>query len=197
MGKDWHRKISMEGGEAELWQHIERMTFPGMQGTPYLNNIAGKAVFFKETLSDEYRARQFKIVENAKSLADNLSDMGYDVVTGGTDNHMILVNVTNLKEGLSGSAAQRCLEDCGIVVDRARLPYDEMLPDLASGVRLGTHIVTRNGMGRKEMDSISELFNGVLKKVEAKGSADYHLDESFREEKRRQVRDLCLRFPIH
>ncbi|MHC4345956.1 MAG: serine hydroxymethyltransferase, partial [Planctomycetota bacterium] len=140
---------------------------------------------------------QFKIVENAKSLADNLSDMGYDVVTGGTDNHMILVNVTNLKEGLSGSAAQRCLEDCGIVVDRARLPYDEMLPDLASGVRLGTHIVTRNGMGRKEMDSISELFNGVLKKVEAKGSADYHLDESFREEKRRQVRDLCLRFPIH
>jgi glycine hydroxymethyltransferase len=168
-----------------------------MQGTPYLNNVAGKTVFFKETFSDEYRARQFKIVENAKSLADSLSEMGYDVVTGGADNHMILVNVTSFKEGLNGTAAQRCLEDCGIVVDRARLPYDAMPPDLASGVRLGTHIVTRNGMGQKEMDSISELFNGVLKKVEAKGNADYHLDESFREEKRRKVRELCQKFPIH
>ncbi|HUT31415.1 MAG TPA: serine hydroxymethyltransferase [Sedimentisphaerales bacterium] len=197
MGKEWHRKISVDGSEAELWQHIEHMTFPGMQGTPYLNNIAGKAVFFKETLSDEYRARQFKIVENAKSLADNLSGMGYDVVTGGTDNHMILINVVNFKEGLSGTAAQRCLEDCGIVVDRARLPYDAMPPELASGVRLGTHIVTRNGMGLKEMDSISELFNGVLKRVEVRGDVGYYLEESFREDKKRQVRDLCQKFPIH
>jgi glycine hydroxymethyltransferase len=123
--------------------------------------------------------------------------MGYDLVTGGTDNHMILVNVTSFKEGLSGTAAQRCLEDCGIVVDRARLPYDEMAPDLSSGIRLGTHIVTRNGMGRREMDSISELFNGVLKEVEAKGNTCFHLDESFREEKRRQVRELCRKFPVH
>jgi glycine hydroxymethyltransferase len=197
MGKDCHRKVNMGGKEVELWEHIESMTFPGMQGTPYLNNIAGKAVFFKETLSDEYRARQFKIVENAKSLADNLSGMGYDVVTGGTDNHMILINVANFKDRLSGTAAQRCLEDCGIVVDRARLPYDAMPPELASGVRLGTHIVTRNGMGLKEMDSISELFNGVLKRVEVQGGVDYHLEKSFREDKKRQVRDLCMRFPIH
>jgi glycine hydroxymethyltransferase len=110
---------------------------------------------------------------------------------------MILVNVTNFKEGLTGAIAQRCLEDCGIVVDRASLPYDAMPPDFASGIRLGTHIVTRNGMGRKEMDSISELFNGVLKKVEAKDSDDYHLGGSFGKEKTRQVRELCQKFPVY
>jgi len=196
MGKDCNRKTSVAGREGALWEHIECMTFPGMQGTPYLNNIAAKAVFFRETLSDEYRTRQFKIVENAKSLADNFSGMGYDVVTGGTDNHMILINVANLKEGLTGAVAQRCLEDCGIVLDRAMLPYDAAPPKLASGIRLGTHIVTSNGMGPKEMGIIPELIDGVLKKVEVQSAVNYHLDEPSKEEKRRQVRDLCQKFPI-
>ncbi|MHC4497838.1 MAG: serine hydroxymethyltransferase [Planctomycetota bacterium] len=197
MGKDCQRKINLGGKEAELWEHIEGMTFPGMQGTPYLNNIAGKGVFFKETLSDEYRTRQFKIVKNAKSLAGNLSSMGYDVVTGGTDNHMILVNVRNFKEGLSGVAAQRCLEECGIVVDRARLPYDATPADLASGIRLGTPIVTKSGMGDKEMSEASGMINAILKQVRIISDREYQIDESFKEEKRKQVKDLCSRFPAH
>jgi glycine hydroxymethyltransferase len=197
MGKDCRWKINVGGKEAELWEHIEGMTFPGMQGTPYLNNIAGKAVFFKETLSDEYRTRQFKIVENAKSLADSLSSMGYDVVTGGTDNHMVLVNVANFKEGLSGAAAQKCLEDCGIVVDKAMLPYDANLPKLASGIRLGTHIVTKNGMGDKEMSEASGMIHAILKQVRIISDREYQIDESFKEEKRKQVKDLCSRFPVH
>jgi len=106
MGKDY------EGRSTKLWEHIQKATFPGLQGTPYFNHIAAKAVFFKETLSDEYRARQFKIIENAKKLADSLQDCGFDIITGGTDNHMVLVNVVNFREGLTGVTAQRSLEQC-------------------------------------------------------------------------------------
>ena len=122
MGRDYDRKIKADGENLALWQCIEKATFPGMQGTPYLNHIAAKAVFFKETLSEEYKAGQFKIIENAKWLASNLLALGYDVLTGGTDNHMLLVNVANSRDALTGVAAQRCLEDCGIVVDRNKLP---------------------------------------------------------------------------
>jgi glycine hydroxymethyltransferase len=196
MGRDYDRKINVRDVEVTLWEQIENTTFPGMQGTPYLNNVAGKAVFFKETLSEEYRTRQFKIIENAKRLAGNFLDMGYDVLTGGTDNHMVLIKVAHLREGLTGAAAQECLEQCGIVVDRARLPYDVRQAGLTSGIRLGTPIVTRNGMGQKEMDRISQLIDAIFREAMTEGAVDFHLDEPFREEKRRQVRDLCQKFPI-
>ncbi|MHC4619005.1 MAG: serine hydroxymethyltransferase [Planctomycetota bacterium] len=196
MGKDFDRKISPAGKEMSLWERIEQATFPGMQGTPYLNNIAAKAAFFKETLSDEYRARQFKVVHNAKKLAANLLDSGYDIVTGGTDNHMVLVNTVNSKEGLTGVIAQRCLEECGVVVDRAVLPYDAKPPLIASGVRLGTPIVTRNGMGEKEMGAIGALIDEILKGVKVVSDTKYEVDEVFPQDQRSRVKDLCSRFPI-
>ena len=142
MGRDYDGTISVSGKQKPLWEHIQKTTFPGVQGTPYLNNVAAKAVFFKETLSDEYRARQFKIVENAGKLADDLMNLGYDVLTGGTENHMALVNVANFREGMTGVIAQKCLEDCDIIVNMNRLPYDTKSMAVASGVRLGTPIVT-------------------------------------------------------
>ena len=172
------------------------MTFPGFQGTPYLNNIAAKAVFFKETLSDEFRARQFIIVDNARKLAGALIDLGYDVLTGGTDNHMVLVNVANFREGLTGVVAQKCLEDCGIIVNMNRLPYDTKGPAVASGVRLGTPIVTKNGMGAEQMHNISGLIDEVLKGVKIEINNQYYTDESFRSEIRDRVRQLCSRFPM-
>jgi glycine hydroxymethyltransferase len=143
MGRDYDTKIAVSGKKTTLAEHIQKTTFPGVQGTPYLNNVAAKAVFFKETLGEQYRARQFKIVENAKRLARALLDLGHDVLTGGTDNHMALINVGNLREGMSGLVAQRCLEDCGIVVNMNRLPYDIRGAAVTSGVRVGTPIVTR------------------------------------------------------
>ncbi len=128
MGRDYDRRAKLSGKEAPLYEHIDRATFPGAQGTPYLNHIAAKAVFFKETLSEEYKARQFKIVENARALAENLVRLGYDVLTGGTDNHMILVDVSNFRDRLTGLAAQKALEECGIIVDMIRLPYDKKGP---------------------------------------------------------------------
>ncbi len=197
MGRDFDRKIEFAGRQIPLWECIQRSTFPGVQGTPYLNNIAAKAVFFKETLSDEYRARQFKIIENARRLADDLLDLGFDVMTGGTDNHMVLINVANMREGMTGHIAQQCLEDCGIIVNKNRLPYDKRGVTVTSGVRLGTPIVTRNGMGIEEMENISSLINTVLSEVRIVSDKEYRMDESLKNEIRTRVRELCHRFPIH
>jgi glycine hydroxymethyltransferase len=196
MGKDYESKIKVSGRDMPLWKHIQAATFPGVQGTPYFNNMAAKAVFFKETLCDEYKARQFKVIENAKRLAGNLSDLGYDVLTGGTDNHMVLINVGSFREALTGTVAQRCLEDCGIIVDAMKLPYDKKPASITSGIRLGTPIVTRNGMGDKEMDSISKLLDVVLKEVKVKSDSEYEMDKDVRDEVRGKVKQLCGRFPM-
>jgi glycine hydroxymethyltransferase len=196
MGKDYDRKIMVGTKSMPLWEHIERTTFPGVQGTPYLNNIAAKAVFFKETLCEEYKQRQFKIIENAKALAASLLELGHDVVTGGTDNHMILVNVANFRAGLTGVMAQKCLEDCGIVVNMNRLPYDKKAATITSGIRLGTPIVTKNGMGPQEMRSIAQLIDAVLRTVEIISDAEYRIDRSFQNKTRQKVEDLCSKFPM-
>jgi len=190
MGQDY------EGRGTKLWEHIQQATFPGLQGTPYLNHIAAKAIFFKETLSDQYRARQFKIIENAKKLSESLLGFGFDVVTGGTDNHMVLINVANFREGLTGVTAQRCLEQCGIIVDKIGLPYEREDPAVASGIRLGTPIVTKKGMGTKEMEDISALIDAVLKRVEIISDNEYKIDESFSSEIKDKVKQLCSRFPM-
>jgi glycine hydroxymethyltransferase len=139
-----------------------------MQGTPYLNNVAAKAVFFKETLSDEYRARQFKIVGNAKTLAASLIALGHNVVTDGTDTHMILVNVT---------------------------PYGKHGAAVAGGIRLGTPIVTRNGMGAEQMDIVAALVDSTLRHVRITAGGQYEIDESLRNEMGGKVRQLCCGFP--
>jgi len=195
MGKDCDAKITLAGRKIALCDHIQKTTFPGMQGTPYLNNVAAKAVFFRETLSDEYRARQFKIVENAKALAGNLLALGYDVLTGGTDTHMILVNVANLQQDMTGVTAQECLEDCGIIVNKNRLPYDKRSAAVAGGIRLGTPIITSNGMGAEQMDDIATLVHAVLKGVRIGRDRKSEIDVSLMNEVRDKVRELCHRFP--
>ncbi len=196
MGKDYDLQTKASGRDVTLWKHIQDATFPGVQGTPYFNHIAAKAVFFKEALSDEYKTRQFKIIENAKRLAGNLSDLGYDVLTKGTDNHMVLISTENFREALTGAIAQRCLEDCGIVVDAMKLPYDKRPALSTSGIRLGTPIVTKNGMGGEEMDKASELIDAVLRKVKIISDREYEMDESLRNDIRDKVKQLCGRFPV-
>lgn len=196
MGRDYNHRVKLSGREAPLCEHIDRATFPGAQGTPYLNHIAAKAVFFKETFSDEYKARQFKIVENARALAGNLVHLGYDVLTGGTDNHIILVDVSSFRNRLTGQAAQKALEECGIIVDMVRVPYDKKGPTAGSGLRLGTPIVTRNGMREGEMESISGLMDTVLKAVETTGDTEYRMDKSISNDVKDKVKALCRKFPV-
>lgn len=189
-------KIANRKSKIPLWEHIQRTTFPGVQGTPYLNNVAAKAVFFKETLGPQYRARQFKIVENAKRLAQVLLRLGHDVLTGGTDNHMALINVGNLREGMTGLVAQRCLEECGIVVNMNRLPYDGRGAAVASGIRVGTPIVTRNGMGPEQMETIAGLVDETLRQVKIISDRQYQLSESLKFRTQEHVKDLCREFPM-
>ncbi len=197
MGAECEKKIKVQGKDTPLWKRIEDTTFPGVQGTSYLNHIAAKSVFFKEMLTDEYRSRQFKIVENARRLAGDLVDLGLDVLTKGTDNHMILINAGNSREGLTGVTAQKCLGECGIIVDRTVLPYDKRPSTITSGIRLGTPIVTKNGMGSEQMQSIAELIDKMLKGVEIISDSEYKIDNSLREQVRAKVAELCDKFPIH
>jgi glycine hydroxymethyltransferase len=196
MGKDYNLRVRAWGRDMPLWEHIQQATFPGIQGTPYFNHIAAKAVFFKEALSDGYKTRQFKVIENAKHLTGNLIDLGYDVLTGGTDNHMILINVANSRKGLTGVIAQKSLEDCGIIVDKIKLPFDEKPTSVTSGIRIGTPIVTRNGMGAEEMTQIAEMVDAVLKKVQSISECRYAIDNSFVANAKQQAMALSRRFPF-
>jgi len=109
---------------------------------------------------------------------------------------MVLISTENFREVLTGTIAQRCLEDCGIVVDAMKLPYDKRPALSTSGIRLGTPIVTKNGMGGEEMDKASELIDAVLRKVKIIRDREYEMDESLRNEVRDKVKQLCGRFPV-
>jgi glycine hydroxymethyltransferase len=195
-GKDADMQISFGDKRVRLSELIDKSVFPGLQGTPYFNNIAGKAVFFREMLSDDYKERQGWIVMNASVLANCLTDLGYEIVTGGTDNHMMIVDATRSREGLNGTIACRCLEDCGIVVDRVELPFERPGSAAVGGLRLGTPIVTRNGMGLEEMKEIANLFDEILSGIKVTGECNYEMDEGFVQEMRGKVEGLCRRFGI-
>ena len=196
MGRDHNRPIRAGKTHRPLWDHLNRTTFPGVQGTPQLNNIAAKAVFFLETLTAAYKSRQLAIRENAGALAGGLIDRGFDVLTGGTDNHMILLDVTQFRRGLTGVVAQRCLEACGIIVNMNRLPYDRKGQSVTSGIRLGTPIVTHRGMQVAHMAEIADLLHSVLTQVKPVSDTSFHLDDRFIQTTRDAVRGLCRRFPI-
>ena len=197
MGRDFENKIRVGSREITLARHIEKTTFPGVQGTPYLNNVAAKAVFFKETLSEQYRARQFKIISNAQRLAAALADRGCDVLTGGTDNHMVLINVANLRPGLTGLVAQKALEQCGLIVNMNRLPYDTKPAFITSGLRLGTPIVTKNEMGHDQMDAIAALIDAVLRGIEIVSDTKYKIDDPLKTSVKDEVVKLSRKFPMH
>jgi len=196
MGRDFDRKITVGRKNLKLARHIQKTTFPGVQGTPYLNNIAAKAVFFKETLSEEYTRRQFGIIANAQRLAAAFADLGYNVLTGGTDNHMVLINLSNLRPGLTGLVAQKSLEQCGIIVNMNRLPYDPRPASITSGLRLGTPIVTRNRMSPEQMRTIAALIDAVIRGIEIIGEAEFTIENTLKMSVKEQVVDLCRQFPM-
>ena len=194
LGEDFNESVEVEGVKRALWKHIDKATFPGVQGTPNLNNIAAKAVFFREVLSEEYQNRQKRIILNAKRLASKLLEKGYEVLTGGTDNHMVMVNIANYRPGLTGVIAQRCLEECGIIVNMNKLPYDTRPPAITSGMRLGTPIVTKNGMGTAEMDLICDLIDEVICDVGIVSEKEYRLDSRKRSDMKLRTAQLGSRF---
>jgi glycine hydroxymethyltransferase len=171
--------------KAEYAKDIDRNVFPGIQGGPLMHVVAGKAICFGEALRPEYRQYAQQIIDNAKALAEALLAGGVRLVSGGTDNHLMLVDVTPL--GLGGKAAEEALGRCAITVNKNMIPFDERKPMDPSGIRVGTPALTTRGMGTAEMRKIGGWM------IEALRSAD---DASVTSRIRGEVATLCESFPV-
>ena len=173
--------------DEEIAKKIDKAIFPGIQGGPLMHIIAAKAVAFKQALSPEFKEYQHQIVKNAKALAEVLEKGGLRLVSGGTDNHMILVDLKSSKD-LTGQAVEKALDKAGITVNKNGIPYDTEKPMVTSGIRIGTPAVTTRGMKEKEME---EIGNFILETIE-----NINDDKKLSEIKER-VKELCLRFPLY
>ncbi|UCH86021.1 MAG: serine hydroxymethyltransferase [Dehalococcoidia bacterium] len=171
--------------EADLAKKIDRSVFPGTQGGPHMHSIAAKAVCFGEALRPEFGEYQRRIVENAKVLAEELQGHGLRIVSGGTDNHLLLVDVG--VKGITGRDVQLALEAVGITVNKNTIPYDERPPTVCSGIRIGTPAVTSRGFGPDEMRRIAALIGSILDNME---------DEKVAVAVRREVAELASSFPV-
>ena len=171
--------------KAEHAKAVDKIIFPGLQGGPLMHVIAAKAVALKEALSPSFKKYQQQVVANARVLAQGLLDRGYKIVSGGTDTHLFLVNLTN--KGITGKEADAALDAAGIIVNKNAVPYDEKPPAVASGIRLGTPIVSTRGMREAEMKEIVALVDRVLQNRQ---------NDAVLAEVREQAKALCNRFPI-
>jgi glycine hydroxymethyltransferase len=172
--------------KAQYAKDLDRTVFPGIQGGPLMHVIAGKAVCFKEAMEPTFADYQRQIVANAQRLAAALSSRGFRLVSGGTDNHLMLVDV--FSRGITGKAAEAALGKAGITVNKNAIPFDQHPPMVASGIRIGTPAVTTRGMCEPEMDQISDLIVQVIAAPE---------DERVLATVRREVERLCRKFPLY
>jgi glycine hydroxymethyltransferase len=168
-----------------LAKEIDRAVFPGLQGGPLMHVIAGKAVAFGEAMQPAFVDYQRAVIENARVLAESLQAGGVRLVSGGTDTHLVLADVSS--KGMSGKKAERLLDEAGITVNKNTIPYDQRAPAIGSGVRLGTPALTSRGMGTAEMRTIAGYIVEVL---------DSGGDEQVTRRVRRGVEEICERFPV-
>ncbi|MGB6366860.1 MAG: serine hydroxymethyltransferase [Thermoanaerobaculia bacterium] len=166
---------------------IDRAVFPGIQGGPLMHIIAAKAVAFNEAAGEEFKTYQAQLVANAGAMSRRLIRQGMRMVSGGTDNHLFMIDVA-ASVGLTGKVAEKALEAAGITVNKNTIPFDQNPPLVASGIRIGTPAVTSRGMKETEMELIADFIEQVLRKPE---------DEQVRSEVRRQVETLCEHFPLY
>jgi glycine hydroxymethyltransferase len=172
--------------QAKFAKDLDKLVFPGVQGGPLMHVIAAKAVAFKEALQPDFKGYQQQILKNAKALAATLLDEGWRLVSGGTDNHLLLVDV--FARGITGKAAEAALDRAGITVNKNTIPFDQNSPMVASGVRIGTPALTTRGMREAEMETIGRLIARALKGIE---------QEAELQAVRREVGKLCERFPLY
>ena len=173
-------------GKAEFEKTLNSRVFPGTQGGPLMHVIAAKAVAFKEALQPDFKDYQNQIVRNARTMARALMDRGYDLISGGTDTHLLLVDLT--RTGLTGKDAEEALGKAGITVNKNTIPFETRSPMIASGIRIGTPAATTRGMKEKEMEIIVDFIDRALKN---------HSDETTLKKVRDQVKDLVSGFPLY
>ena len=179
------------GNDKSLGRKIDSAAFPGLQGGPLMHVIAGKAAAFGEALKPEYKDYAQRVVDNARALADSLLDHGFGIVSGGTDTHLMLVDLR--PKGLTGKAAEESLDRAGITCNKNGVPFDEQKPTITSGIRLGSPAATTRGFGVAEFREVGDLIAGVLE-----GLARHPDDNTAAEtETLRHAEALCRRFPIY
>ncbi len=171
---------------ADLGSRLNKEIFPGIQGGPLMHVIGAKAVAFKEAQSSSFKTYQNRVVENAKALADFLMKNDIRLVSGGTDNHMVLLDLRNLD--ITGKAAEEALDRVKITVNKNTIPFDERGPFVTSGIRIGTPVLTSRGMKRKEMEIIAKLIAQVLTHPD---------DEKIIGSVLSEVQELCRAFPLY
>jgi glycine hydroxymethyltransferase len=172
-------------GEKPLAATIDRTVFPGVQGGPLMHVIAGKAVAFQLALGDEFRRDQQRTIDNAATIAAVLADRGLRVVSGGTDNHLMLVDV--MSRGVTGKDAEHLLDEIGVTVNKNQIPFDQQPPNTSSGIRVGTPAVTARGMGGDEMREIASIIADAIERRD---------DAAAGAELARRVAAIASRFPV-
>jgi len=170
----------------ELATGVNKAVFPGIQGGPLMHIIAGKAVAFKEAMSERFKQDQAQTVKNAKTLCKYLKEKGFDIVSGGTDNHLMLVNLNNLN--ITGKDAEAAMSKAGIIANKNTVPFETRSPFITSGVRLGTPACTTRGMKEKEMELIADYIEIAIKNAE---------NDNLLSETSGKVRELCSKFPVY
>jgi len=190
IGKDGENTLGVvarKSGRTKNWSEVlDSAVFPGSQGGPLMHVIAAKAVAFGEALQPDFKEYQKQVKANAKVMAEEFINLGYDLVSGGTDNHLILVDLRS--KGLTGKVAEESLDEAGITVNKNMVPFDTESPFVTSGIRIGTPALTTRGFKENEFRSVVELIDQVLQKPE---------DESNRIKVKQQVREMCEKFPLY
>jgi len=183
-----HKTLRGPRGGLILCQHdvarqVDKSIFPGIQGGPLMHIIAAKAVCFKQAMQEEFISYQKQIKKNAVALARKLMDMDYQLVSDGTDNHLMLIDLRN--KGITGKQAEKALEDSGITVNKNAVPFDTQPPMVTSGIRVGTPAMTTRGMKEDEMVIIAELIDKVISNIE---------NDKIKEQVLNDVKELCMKF---
>lgn len=190
IGKDYENpfgKVAPKSGRKKMMSElIDSMVIPGIQGGPLMHVIAAKAVGFAEALQPEFEDYAKQIIKNAKALAAKLVSLNFKIISGGTDNHLMLVDLRN--KNITGKAAQEALDDVGITCNKNAVPFDDKSPLITSGIRLGTPALTTRGMKEAEMEQIAELINKVVSAPQ---------DEKTKNEVRSAVDEITSRFPLY
>ena len=169
----------------EYAKEVNKRIFPGIQGGPLMHVIAAKAVAFKEALSDDFVDYQKQVIANAQALAKHLSDNGFKLVSGGTDTHLMLVDLR--PQDITGKEAEEALDFAGITVNKNTVPFETRSPFVTSGIRIGTAALTTRGMKEKEMQTIGDWIVGILQNIK---------DESYLKKTRESIKELCVTFPF-
>ena len=190
MGRDYENPFRIKTSKGDrtkmMSELIDGMVMPGIQGGPLMHIIMAKAVAFGEALEDSFETYTKQIIKNAKTLSAKLSEFGFDIVSGGTDNHLMLIDLTN--KNITGKQAENSLEKAGITVNKNMVPFDQRSPFVTSGIRIGTPAVTTRGMKENEMKLIADFMNDAINNFD---------DANKLEKIRHDVKQLCSGFPLY